>query len=1026
MLPLTGDSPALFSGLQTDKSYRVTLYLWTSLGADINLGYNRVLMEEGRLMLPKQHPAKFLSAKYCEEADEDGKVKTFLRAAWDQMDDPRVASYDVIGADAGGNRLTLNDGPIYSTSWEASRSSLEAKGMAAGGPLSVEAALAGTTEVLSLGPIWQVEAVTCYGASNAQTTTTPPNGLVAFNLKVGSQKRVFLKWNAGTKWVRFKVYRANATCANADWATASLLSSTVTNRYYNDLDAPQTGTCAYRVVGVDSLGKPSTPCECAQVDMGTSGILQQPANLVARSDSPADTSRRQVNISWDPMQPDLQSAGFKFRIDLATKASDTTTTDCNLMSALYAKLDGQVGQAYKTHDFAVASPSANPLNSYRVAVVHPNIIDSSTNAPALLSPWSPCDMTHAAACTPGPQAVTINEGVYNPAVHSLAFTWAAASCSNPSYWVYKGIADYDGILVARVDTPSYTFTSGQLPQPGSNFTMTVVVVNKNTGCRSTPSGKSFFIPDTGCPAVPAPAAVSATVNATARTVSVAWAASNCGATGPCTYKILRRMAGCSATPVTICEACPASPFVDSAPPFNTPLYYSVIAIDSKSCRSPESLCSSAVTVPLPPAPTMTSISGQMNVINLSWSAVSGASYYIIYRGLGSCGSAQETDTAPYNYYQDAVTSSGATYYYKVAAVFDFQGAPSYTTPPSATCLSWAVPLLTSSYEANGAKPATRFYIHDHLGSTRLVLDSAGQIVSSHDFEPFGVEIPPYNDISGNTHKFTGYERDAVTGLDNAHARQMMPSLGRFASPDKIAVSKASMANPQLLNRYAYASNNPMAHIDLNGFWAQFILGTGQRSNMTSGLFFPTSSNSVGLMTARNALPQDINAGVTEGPIVWKPGSISNRAHQAAASANSTAALEDRTLEINGFSRGAISAIRTAAEVGRTVDLLTTVDPELRSFPKISPNVNIAVNISDQHTFLGAYQGPTYATADSNSTTMINLFAPDRNPATGEPIRHGNIDDYSAPLVADLNLAAENCTLTEGYIYERANFYGFTW
>jgi RHS repeat-associated protein len=128
--------------------------------------------------------------------------------------------------------------------------------------------------------------------------------------------------------------------------------------------------------------------------------------------------------------------------------------------------------------------------------------------------------------------------------------------------------------------------------------------------------------------------------------------------------------------------------------------------------------------------------------------------------------------------------------------------------------------------AETAAGSTYYYYHwDHLGTTRLVTKDptptdSNVVVSRHDYEPFGVEIPPYptgdSDLVKNTHRFTGHERDMVTGYDFMHARFYADSIGRFLSVDKIGLDKKRLFNPQGWNRYVYASNNPVLRFDPNG------------------------------------------------------------------------------------------------------------------------------------------------------------------------------------------------------------------
>ncbi|MGH9593907.1 MAG: RHS repeat-associated core domain-containing protein, partial [Bryobacteraceae bacterium] len=82
---------------------------------------------------------------------------------------------------------------------------------------------------------------------------------------------------------------------------------------------------------------------------------------------------------------------------------------------------------------------------------------------------------------------------------------------------------------------------------------------------------------------------------------------------------------------------------------------------------------------------------------------------------------------------------------------------------------------------------TEYLTTDHLGSTRLVTNSAGTAIACHDYLPFGEELLApesgrsgcYGPADGVVQKFTGKERDAETagsatpsGLDYFGARYM--------------------------------------------------------------------------------------------------------------------------------------------------------------------------------------------------------------------------------------------------------------
>jgi len=136
---------------------------------------------------------------------------------------------------------------------------------------------------------------------------------------------------------------------------------------------------------------------------------------------------------------------------------------------------------------------------------------------------------------------------------------------------------------------------------------------------------------------------------------------------------------------------------------------------------------------------------------------------------------------------------------------------------------------TDVADSNTAKVS--YLTADHLGSPRINTDQNGAIIARHDYMPFGEEI---DGTGGRTtglnygddtirKQFTGYERDRETDLDFAQARFFSSLAGRFTSPDERAGKRV---DPQTLNRYVYARNNPHLYVDPAG---EELVVTGDRS-----------------------------------------------------------------------------------------------------------------------------------------------------------------------------------------------------
>ncbi len=94
------------------------------------------------------------------------------------------------------------------------------------------------------------------------------------------------------------------------------------------------------------------------------------------------------------------------------------------------------------------------------------------------------------------------------------------------------------------------------------------------------------------------------------------------------------------------------------------------------------------------------------------------------------------------------------------------------------------------------------------------------------FFPFGEEIGAgvggrttgqgYSQCDGVRQGFTGYEKDTETGLNYAQARYHSPAMGRFTSTDPILIKDSRLSDPQQLDLYAYARNNPLKYTDPDG------------------------------------------------------------------------------------------------------------------------------------------------------------------------------------------------------------------
>lgn len=80
-----------------------------------------------------------------------------------------------------------------------------------------------------------------------------------------------------------------------------------------------------------------------------------------------------------------------------------------------------------------------------------------------------------------------------------------------------------------------------------------------------------------------------------------------------------------------------------------------------------------------------------------------------------------------------------------------------------------------------------FYLHDRLGSVRLVIDyDAGDVVKYYTYEPFGEVIDDHGTFD-NAFRFTGQYFDPEIEEYYLRARQYNPGIARFTSRDPVDV-----------------------------------------------------------------------------------------------------------------------------------------------------------------------------------------------------------------------------------------------
>jgi len=123
---------------------------------------------------------------------------------------------------------------------------------------------------------------------------------------------------------------------------------------------------------------------------------------------------------------------------------------------------------------------------------------------------------------------------------------------------------------------------------------------------------------------------------------------------------------------------------------------------------------------------------------------------------------------------------------------------------------WSRGLISLQYSG------TNYYVGlDGHGSTRMLLDSNGNIVSGSefDYDAHGNMINSPTTTVDVHYLFTGYERDLNLGMDHMGPRFYDPVTGRFWTGDSY---EGTEEDPMSLHRYLYCAADPVNRWDPSG------------------------------------------------------------------------------------------------------------------------------------------------------------------------------------------------------------------
>jgi RHS repeat-associated protein len=188
-----------------------------------------------------------------------------------------------------------------------------------------------------------------------------------------------------------------------------------------------------------------------------------------------------------------------------------------------------------------------------------------------------------------------------------------------------------------------------------------------------------------------------------------------------------------------------------------------------------------------------------------------------------------------------------------------------------------------------------YYIQDHLGNNRVVVDQSGSVVQATHYYPYGTPFAESHAPDRQPYKFGGKELDTDHGLywHDFEARYLAD--GRFLTPDPMAEKYYSVSP------YVYCAGNPVRYVDPTGQDVWEINNQGEIINRikdkTQDAFYMVAKDENG--NYQRTFEVDPEGNKTYNSISFKYGTVES---QRTTALNSTDSYD--TYKVRGDANGA--------------------------------------------------------------------------------------------------------------------------
>ncbi len=492
---------------------------------------------------------------------------------------------------------------------------------------------------------------------NNVTLNTPSN----LTATVISCQEVDLSWSSVNGATGYYIFRnsnklgSSTTVTYNDTSTSENASYSYTVQAYNSTGTSQvTAPVQVTTPACSTSGPPSTPSApstssptCSSLVVSWSGVtgassyklFRNGTQIATPSSSPYADTGLSANTTYSYTVEACNSGGCSSQsasgsgsttgIPGIPSAPSTSSPTCSSLVVSWGGVTGASSYKLFRNGTQIATPSSSPYTD--------SGLTANTTYSYSIEGCNSCGCSSQSASgsgsTTGIPGIPSAPSTSSPTCSSLVVSWSGVTGAS-SYKLFR-----NGTQIATPSSSPYADTG---LNGSTSYSYTIEACN-SCGCSSLSS--AGIGSTTGVPGTPfTPIVGSPTCNS----LNISWN----GVTGASNYLLDRDGSQIANTSNTF--------YSDSGLGQNTTHSYTVAACNSCGCSS-NSGAASGTTSGTPGTPGTPSASPSCSTVNLSWSSVSGASSYNVYRNGSQIGSTSSTS------YSDSGLSNNTTYTYSISA-----------------------------------------------------------------------------------------------------------------------------------------------------------------------------------------------------------------------------------------------------------------------------------------------------------------------------------------------------------------------